>query len=180
MNKNLKRGLFGGFLSMVITLAGAWVLGKLSGYEAKVLLGAALPGINMLCNTVILASATILALLLTLLGITSNTGTKLKPLHYHRVKQIAYLDTVLFVVSMVVFLLLNIPIVESEEVPGTWFISIYYAALTSASMLGGILIAVVLMLFGTISDIINIVGLEAEDHPLVAVQQDIDVEEQED
>lgn len=51
-------------------------VGELSGDEAKVLIKNSLEGLSMLCNTIILASATILTLLLTLLGL--STGSKLK------------------------------------------------------------------------------------------------------
>lgn len=60
-NRN-RRALIGGILATIITLIGPYVLGNISGYEAKVLIKSSLDGINTLCNTIVLASATILAL----------------------------------------------------------------------------------------------------------------------
>ena len=81
-------------------------MGNISGYEAKKLITSSLPGINMLCNTIVLASATILALLLTLLGISSGSKSKLKREHYTQVMAIAKLDTVLFVIAIILFQIL--------------------------------------------------------------------------
>ncbi|WP_010182375.1 hypothetical protein [Aquimarina agarilytica] len=156
-------GVFAAFISSLGTLA----LGNLSGYEAKELIKSSLPGINVLCNTIVLASATILALLLTLLGLSSSSTNKLKKSHYYHVLAIAKLDTIVFVVSMLVFQLLNIPITESESVPNSWFKIVYYISLISASILSGSLISVVIMLYTAVRNIITIVGLGKEDHPLI-------------
>jgi membrane-associated HD superfamily phosphohydrolase len=162
-----KRALYGGVIAAIVTGAGAYLVGNLSGYEAKVLIKSSLPGINTLCNTIVLASATILALLLTLLSVSSSTKSKLTAEHYKHVLLIAKIDTVVFVVAMIVFQLLNIPITEAENVPSTWFSSIYYISLGLSALLSGGLISVVLMLFNAVSSIIKIVGLGIEDHPLI-------------
>lgn len=174
IRKNINWAIWGGVISTCVTLFGAWLIGHLSGYEARILLKTALPGTNMLCNTVILASATILALLLTLLGISSNASSKLRPEHYKRVKQIALFDTALFVFSMIVFLLLNIPMTQSDKVHYDWYVTIYYSSLTASSLLGGTLISVVLMLCTTVIDIINIVGLNLKNHPMIFTEEEQD------
>jgi hypothetical protein len=106
-------------------LAGTFLLGRLSGYEAKVLIENSLDGLNTLCNTIALASATILALLLTLLGLSSGSKSKLKKRHYHDVLQIARLDTTVFIASLISFLVLNLPITEGDSVPENWFSTVY-------------------------------------------------------
>ena len=58
-------------------------------------------------------------------------------------------------------------ITETEDVPRSWFTIIYYVSLGMAAILGGGLIAVVTMLYGTIANVILIVGLGVTDHPLV-------------
>ncbi|WP_142783309.1 hypothetical protein [Changchengzhania lutea] len=167
-----KRALYGGIIAAIITGLGAYFLGNLSGYEAKVLIKSSLPGINTLCNTIVLASATILALLLTLLSVSSSTKSKLNEEHYRHVLLIAKIDTIVFVVSMIAFQLFNIPITEADNVPSTWYTSIYYASLGISSLLSGGLISVVLMLFNAVTSIIKIVGLGIEDHPLVYQEDD--------
>lgn len=55
----------------------------------------------MLCNTIILASATILTLLLTLLGLSTGSKSKLK--NDRHVLQIAKFDTALFISALISF-----------------------------------------------------------------------------
>ncbi|MGB7395957.1 MAG: hypothetical protein WA913_16345, partial [Pricia sp.] len=93
ISKYTKRALLGGAISLTVILAGTFLLGRLSGYEAKVLIKNSLDGLNTLCNTIALASATILALLLTLLSLSSSSKSELKKDHYQNVLQIARLDT---------------------------------------------------------------------------------------
>jgi MFS family permease len=161
-----KRALMAGIISMMFLLLGTILLGKLSGYEAKELIKNSLSGMNTLCNTVALASATILALLLTLLSLSANSKSKLRKDHYKHVLQIAKLDTVVFVAAVVSFLLFNLPITESDQVPDNWFNLVYYSSLAISSMLSAALIVVVIMLYNTVADLIKIVGLGIKDHPL--------------
>ncbi len=172
LGKYNKRAVAGGVIAAIVTGLGAYLLGNLSGYEAKILIKSSLPGINALCNTIVLASATILALLLTILSVSSSTKSRLKEDHYKQVLYIAKLDTVVFVVSMIVFQLMNIPITEAENVPPTWYTSIYYVSLGLAAVLSGALISVVLLLYNAVRNIIMIVGLGVKDHPLVELDDD--------
>ena len=162
-----KKAMAGGVVSAIVIGLGAFLVGNVSGYEAKQLLEASLDGVTTLCNTVVLASATILALLLTLLSISAGSESKLKKEHYLNVKRVAKLDTIVFVIAMTSFALLNVPIVESDDVPAQWYITFYYVSLGISAVLGGVIISVVLMLYNTVRNIINIVGLHQEDHPLI-------------
>lgn len=166
LSRYTKRAILGGVISMFVIGLGSYLLGELSGYEAKVLIKNSLGGINTLCNTIALASATILALLLTLLALSSNSKSKLKKDHYQHVLQIARLDTIVFIAAIMSFLLFNLPITESDNVPPNWFSTVYYISLAISSILSAALIVVVLMLYNTVVNIIKIVGLGQKDHPL--------------
>ena len=172
-----RRALYGGLVSAGIMGLGAYFLGNISGYEAKILITTSLPGINTLCNTIALASATILALLLTLLSLSSSTKSKLTEEHYTHVLLIAKIDTIVFILAIIFFQLLNIPITEADNVPGSWYTTIYYVSLGLSSLLSGGLISVVLMLYNAVTSIIKIVGLGIEDHPLIFKEEE---EEEED
>jgi hypothetical protein len=50
----MKRAVAGGVVSTLFMAIGTFVLGEVSGYQARELLSSSLSGINMLCNTVIL------------------------------------------------------------------------------------------------------------------------------
>lgn len=174
LNKYSKRAITGGGISLLVILLGSFLMGKLSGYEAKVLIQNSISGLNTLCNTIALASATILALLLTLLSISATADSKLKKAHYINVIHIAKLDTAVFIASVVAFLLFNLPITESENVPANWFNIIYYFSLGISSVLSAALIMVVIMLYDTVLSIITIVGLGNTDHPLAETSDEDD------
>lgn len=159
-----KRALYSGLIAAIITGAAAYLLGNISGYEAKSLIKSSLPGINMLCNTVVLASATILALLLTLLSISSASDSKLNKKLYQQVAMLAKMDVILFVMAIIFFQLFNIPITEAENVPSNWFSSIYWVILFSSSLLSGGLVSVIIMLYNTVINMIKIFGFGQTDH----------------
>jgi len=172
LSKYTKRAILGGIISFTVIGLGTYMLGNLSGYEAKELIKSSLTGLNTLCNTIVLASATILALMLTLLGVSSSTSSNLKDDHYLHIKQIAKLDTVVFITSLLFFLLFNLPVTESDNIPDNWFDIIYYITLGISTILSSALVIVVLMLYNTIVNIITIVGLGKSDHPLTKNEED--------
>ena len=161
-----KRALLVGAISLMVIATDTFLLGHLTGYEAKVLINNSINGLNTLRNTIALASATILVLLLTLLSLSSSSSSKLKEEYHKHVLRIAKVDTTVFIASAMAFLLLNLPITESDAVPGNWFSTIYYISLDISSVLNAALIVVVLMLYNTVASIIRIVGLGIKDYPL--------------
>ncbi|TVZ23768.1 hypothetical protein JM84_2722 [Dokdonia sp. Hel_I_63] len=175
--KTNKMSLLGGAITFCFLAVAIFILGDISGYEAKKLIESSLSGINMLCNTIILASATILALLLTLLGISTSSQSKLKAAHYKQVLSIAKFDTVVFISSMILFQLFNIPITESQNLPTHWFKYVYWITLICSSFMSGMMVTVILLLYTTVTNIITIVGL-GKDHYLIS-EDEIEEEENE-
>lgn len=168
--KKNKTALLGGLVAACFTGGAVFLFGNLSGYEAKHLLKSSLSGLNMLCNTIILASATILALLLTALGVSSGFEINLKKQHYYQILNIAKIDVVLFISGLILFQLFNIPIMESENVPVSWYSTIYWATLAFTSLISGMMITVVLLLYNAVTNLIAIVGLD-KDHPLLTTEE---------
>lgn len=171
---DLRKAVFGGVLGMLVSFFGAWAVGRVHGAEGIVLLEAMLPTTRFLCSAVMTASATILALMLTLLGLSTEASKSIQPGHYKRVWQIALIDTIGFVAATLLLLLLNVPVEESESIASPWFARFYYAILVFSSLLGGLLIAVVLMLYDAVRDMIQAVGLEREDHPILETEEEPD------
>lgn len=161
--KNNKIAIYGGLTSTIFTGLAIILLGNISGYEAKQLLENSLSGLVMLCNTIVLGSATILALLLTLISVSSGSDNTIKESHYKQVITMAKFDTILFISAMILFQLFNIPIIESETVPTSWYEIIYWATLIATCMLSGLMITVILMLYDSVTDLIAIIGL-GKDH----------------
>ncbi|WP_231367612.1 hypothetical protein [Gillisia sp. JM1] len=115
----------------------------------------------------ILGSSTILALMLPLISLSTVSNSRHTKVHYSHVLTIAKFVTILIIASVISFLMLNLPITESEGVPSSWFTIIYYISLAMAAILGGGFVAIVTMLYETISNIILIVGFAVIDHPMV-------------
>lgn len=162
-----KRALIGGGLTILVTFVGAWIVGEVSGSEINRLLQVLLTSTRAFCGTVTLTTGNILALMLTLLGLSSNSGIDLKWTHYQRIKQIALVDTITLISAILVYLLLNIPLEESDPKtdPSQWLQYFYYATLTTASILGGAVITVILMLYNAVKDIILALSPREEERP---------------
>ena len=155
----MKRVILAGIIALIVLAIGTYVIGDLSGYEAKDLFRKSISGINMLSNTIILASATILALLLTTLGISTDLSDKLSDEHYKHLLLVAKFDTIVLVTALISFVLFNLPIAEGDNVPQNWYSIIYYITLGISSVLGASLTVVVLMLYNTVVSMIKSIGL---------------------
>lgn len=161
------RPLIGGAITAVVCLGVTLALGAQGDAEALRRVESIVPTLRFLASSLITACATILALMLTVLGLSLDSERRLVEDHYVRVRQIARWDSFGFLASVFFLLALTVPLFESEKIPSTWYSVIYYAFLTFASLLAGYVSSVVLMLYETLSDMIEAVGLGREDHPLV-------------
>lgn len=164
LRADARRAALGGCLAALTVMGGSWMIGQISGSEARYLLETVLPSVRSFSGTVMLSLITVLALMLTLLGLSTSAETKLKWVHYQRIKQIALVDMVTFIVTVLFYLLLNIPIQETDSGTLEWFYGLYYAVLIISSILAGAVITVVLMLYNAVRDIINAIGPEKESH----------------
>jgi len=169
--ENNKNAIYGGTLATLFTGMGIFLLGNISGYEAKNLLKVSLSGLTILCNTIVLASATILALLLTLLSVSFGSDNNLKKKHYYQILNIAKFDVILFIAALIIFQFFNIPILEANNVPISWYNKIYWTTLASTSIISGMMITVILMLYNAVTNLIAIIGLNAN-HPLLYNEED--------
>jgi hypothetical protein len=157
----------GGVISAALLAAMALTIGLVSAYEAGVLLESIIPTARFLGSSVLTASATTLALMLTLLGLSSNIDERLADAHYMRVKLIAGIDTIAFIGSAMLLVLLVIPFSEANEVEGSIYLVVYYAIVGGSALLGGVMITVVLMIYQTIADMVDLF-LSGVDSDLVA------------
>lgn len=153
-----------GLVTAAIAFGGAYSLGRVSGFEALVLMEATLPTTRFLASSTLTASATILALMLTLLSFSHSADFRLSQMHYRRVRVIALTVTIGFVIAILFLLLLNVPLNETDRLPTQWYVTLYYGVLVTASILAGIIISVVLMLYLTVRDMTKaLVGVEHAD-----------------
>jgi len=155
---DFKIAVVGGIIAVLFSLVGAFGVGSVSGAQAMILLEAMFPTTRFLCSAVMTASATILALMLTVLSLSQSFEKPLKPVHYRRIKQVALVTTIAFIASSITLLLHTIPLEQTESVPSTWYDVIYYVLLGTTAMLGGFMTTIILMLYRTVSQLIHVVS----------------------
>lgn len=162
LNKNNLRALYGGLIAAFLTGSVIYLLGNLNAWQAKTLIESSVPSLSMLCNTIALASATIIALLLTLLGVSSRSHEKLNEDHYKQVILIARWSVVVFSAAIICMQLFNMPITDTKQLDYHLFKWIYWTYLGIASILSGAMVTIVLLLYNTIKNLIHIIGFDTE------------------
>lgn len=159
-----KKALFGGILAAAIALVGQWLIGQIySGYEARKLLEAMSSSAHYLGSAVVTASATILALMLTMLSLSNQADKEFDTIFYKRIERIGLLTTISLAGGILLLLFLSVPLQEADNVPSRWFTSIYYILIGFLAILSGLLVAIVLMLLNTITSLIDVVRPEANE-----------------
>lgn len=153
---NRTHALLGGATATVVMAAIALTIGAVSGLEARVLLEAVRPPARFLFSSAATASATTLALMLTLLGLSADIQQNLKDAHYHRIQQIALIDCIAFIASIVLLLTLVIPFGEADAIPIGWYSAIYYFIVGGSALLGGIMVAVILMIYSAVREMADV------------------------
>lgn len=106
-------------------------------------------------NALATVSATILALMLTLLSMTHKLDAEFDGAIYRGIRLVGLISTITFVVSLVLLLCLSLPVGEFENIPAGWYKGLYYTISTLNILLSGLMIIGVLVLFDTISTLIN-------------------------
>ena len=101
------------------------------------------------------ASATTLALMLTLLSLASQADTSFEYETYKGIKLIGQLSTFTFIGAVTLLLMLSFPIGKFENIPPVWFQTIYYALSAVNGLLAGLMIVGVLILLDTITTLVK-------------------------
>lgn len=147
--------LVGGLVATVVALAGLTAVGQVSGFEARRLLDATLPSLRFLTSTIATASTSVLALMVTVLALTHAMDHEPDEIHFRRIRQISWMAGFAIAASVTLLLFLSIPLDTSEEVVREWYDWVYYAILVLASVLGGMMITLVLMLLNTVRGLVR-------------------------
>ncbi len=175
----LMRALYSGSLAALVIFLGTYFTGRLGPYEARVSIQEMRPSLRFICSSTLTATSTILALLLTLLSFSGTTERNLKAEHFDRVKWIARLTTIAFSAAIILLLFLNLPLKNSDvDMPG-FYRAAYYTLLVYGSLLGGLMISVVLMLYRASKAIILIYHPKQDAHFLFRTKQEKEESKQE-
>ncbi len=153
MSKSTKLWPSGAFVFIVVLGFGArHAIGDIySAAEARDLLEALSRAGLYLGSAIATASATVLALMLTMIGLIRRIDEDFDHEAYRNINVVAKLSTASLLISILVLLAFTLPVGEFEELPSKWY-SIMYDVLYAGSVLMVALIAAtVMMIYRTLS-----------------------------
>jgi hypothetical protein len=150
-----KWAITGGALVALFGLGVMALVGSVGDYEARLLLEAALPTIRFLASSVITGSATVLALMLTILGISGQTEVDLNAVHYRRIVQVSVMSVVALIASLLLLMFLTFPLEEAQQLRDVYDV-VYFVVLGISAAVGGMMVTVVLMLLNAIREMVAI------------------------
>lgn len=100
------------------------------------------------------ASATTLALMLTLVGMVRKLDEEFDSGIYVGIRRIATLATISLVMSLLLLLVLVFPMSEFEGIPGSWYPTLYEVVFAATILVVALLSATVAMVYQTVRNVI--------------------------
>lgn len=100
------------------------------------------------------ASATTLALMLTLIGMVRRADQSFEDRIYRNIQHVSTLSTVSLFLSLILLLSLVFPVGEFEDLPADWYPTLYEGLFASTVVLVALLAATVTMLYRTVRRVI--------------------------
>lgn len=144
---------------VLICIFGAGARGAIgtiySAGEAVVLLEALSRSGLYLGSAVATASATTLALMLTLIGLVRRSDADFNTNVYKNIDRVAVLSTASLISSVLLLLILVFPIGEFDDIPDRWYPSLYEGLFAAVVIVAGLLAATITMLYRTIREVIS-------------------------
>lgn len=154
-SSELKGSLVGGLVTALALFAMVILVGQVGTFEALGLIESVLPGARFLASTVIGGALTVLALLLTLLGLSMTSEYAFHRRLYTRVSYITRLSVASIIVSASLLLAVGVPI---QEVDGMrrYYAVLYYVLAGGMALLGGMVVSMGLMIGATLRGLVNV------------------------
>jgi uncharacterized membrane protein YdcZ (DUF606 family) len=110
---------------------------------------------NTLCFAGITSAATILPLMLTIFSFARRSKVEFNEWFYKRIKNIALLCCISFIMGLFTLTILSAPIGDMSEVSSTWYRVIYYSVVGGIAGMVGTLIGILILLYYAILHIVN-------------------------
>ena len=146
----------GGVVALGIALGVNFLAGNVfNSAEARDLVDALSGSARRFSASIATSSATILALMLTLVGMTRSANQDFGAGLYRRILRLGGLSTVALCGAILLLLLLSLPIGEFENLPAQWYTGLYWVLVSLISGLTGLIITIVLMLFNAIRRVVK-------------------------
>ncbi len=151
----IRAALVGGGITAAVLGASWLIVGQASGATPMELMDSALPTIRFLASAVATSAATTLALILTLLGLSASADLKLDAAFYRQMRRVAQLDVATFIASILLLIVLVMPLRADGGLSSTFYTVAYYTLSAAAAVTAGLLVSVVLALYGAVHDLIE-------------------------
>lgn len=148
--------LVGGAVATAALLAMTIGVGRIGeDFEALRLIEAVVPTARFMASAAVAAAVTVLALLLTLLGLSLNSEFRFGARLYERAQYITILSVAAIVVGVGILLAVTLPVTEVDGL-GEIYDLLYYILVVGVSLLGGIIVTIGLMIAATLVGLIDI------------------------
>ncbi len=142
-------------LAILIGASVPFITGQIYGSEqAKDLLESVQKASLYYGSAITASSATILALMLTLLSLTNGRDKKSNKSTYIRLKSIASHCVLAFLGSIILLLFASFPVTDFDKIPLTWYEYVYYVICFWNGILAGQIISTILILRDTVTNMI--------------------------
>ncbi len=143
--------MMGAGMILLISGAARWAIGSVYGdSEAQQLITSLANAGLYLGSAIATASATTLALMLALIGLTNRSDSDFDNAVYVRISRVSSLATAALIGSVLLLLLLVLPIGEFENIPEGWYLIFYNILFAMVSLVCATLVATILQLYLTI------------------------------
>lgn len=152
-----------GAFAIGLAVAVRWVVGEAySNYEAKVLLESIVAGGLYLASSLTGASATIIALMLTVLGLARNANKQFSDALYGQIRWISIISAAVLAGSIIALLMMSVPLTRADNLPRGWIKGLYYTISALLATSSGAMVALVVMLLTAVLGIIRAVAPDAD------------------
>lgn len=140
----------------LFTLLALWLTGTTSDAKAIRLIQSASPSIRFFAASTMTASSTVLALMVTVLGISRSIEATFDAVHYQRLHELGIVQVVTFLGALLLLSFVTLPVEAANNVEANWYSWIYYGLITYVSLLTGVIAAMVWMLYELLADLIGV------------------------
>lgn len=155
-------GFLGAIVGGLVTASFLFVVvigvGRLGSFEALRLIEAVVPTARFLASAVVTAAVTVLALLLTLIGLSLSSEYTFSPRLFSRAGNITRISVICMIMGVGVLLAVSVPVGEVQEIK-SHYATLYYLLCVAIAALGGLVVTMGLMIGTTLR------GLIAAAHP---------------
>lgn len=141
----------GAAVTVLVVVLSRLAIGRYySGIEARQLLEAMRDPALFLNAAIATGAATIIALMLTLMGLMQRARDDFQSAVHDRVRTIAWLSAVALLGSIMLLVTLTIPVVESDQIATGWYRTLWWIFSGGIAVVSGLFVSVVLTLLVTI------------------------------